>query len=161
MSRVSALGVDVSTKATALVLLDDNGYRDHRFVMHAYPKGGPRRLQTVSEAVHHALATAGWRINVAAVETPLNRTRSWELESCAAVVQQVVQSRFAHAIVLDPKPSSWQALTIGSAGNAKIRSLAHARANGFATSNDNLSDAFCLAEYARELYLRDVVGVAV
>lgn len=152
-----ALGVDVSTKATAMVVLDHTGVFAHRLVKHDTREEGARRLMQIRQAVRGVLDLAGWDVCVAAVENPANRFRSVPLEQSGAVVLEAVQATYRGAIVLDPTPSEWQRVTIGCGPDAKARSLAHARANGFDTEDDNLSDAFCLAEYARELYLRDVL----
>lgn len=154
-----SLGVDVNTKVTAMVVVGQGAVHDTMLVHHRTGEQGPRRLMMIREAVRSALAGAHWRVDVAAVEIPVNHHRSWPLESAASVVQEAVQAHFPHAIVLDPEPSHWQEATIGAGRDAKPRSLAHARANGLETDDDNLADAYCLAEYARELYLRDVVGV--
>lgn len=152
-----ALGVDVSTKATAMVVLDHTGVFAHRLIVHDTREQGARRLMQIRQAVRGALDVARWEIHVAAVENPANRFANVPLEQAGAVVLEAVQATYRGAIVLDPTPSSWQRDTIGCGKDAKPRSLAHARAGGFQTDDDNLSDAYCLAEYARELYLRDVL----
>jgi Holliday junction resolvasome RuvABC endonuclease subunit len=155
-----ALGVDCSTLATAMVVLDHTGYYQHRLVAHDTREQGARRLMQIRAAVGGVLDLAQWDLTVAAVEVPLNHNRSFALESCAAVVMECVQTRYPHLIVLDPTPNEWQTDTIGSGKDAKDRSLAHAAANGFDTDDDNLADAYCIAEYARELYIRDVLRSA-
>lgn len=152
-----ALGVDVSTKATAMVLLDHTGVHAHRLIKHDTREQGARRLMQIRQAVRGALDLAAWDVHVAAVENPANRFANMPLEQAGAVVLEAVQATYRNAIVLDPTPSSWQRDTIGCGAGAKDRSLAHAAANGFDTNDDNLADAYSLAEYARELYLRDVL----
>lgn len=160
MSPLFALGVDCSTRATAMVVLDHTGYYSHRLIKHDTKEQGARRLMQIRAAVGGALDLARWDLSVAAVEAPLNHNRSWPLESCAAVVMECVQARYPHLIVLDPTPNEWQADTIGCGKDAKARSLAHAQANGLDTSDDNLTDAYCIGEYARELFIRDVLREA-
>jgi hypothetical protein len=160
MSPLFALGVDCSTKATALVVLDHTGYYQHRLVVHDTKEQGARRLSQIRAAVGAVLDLAAWDLSVAAVEVPLNHNRSFALESCAAVVMECIQARYPHLIVLDPDPSAWQADTIGRGKDAKDRALAHAAANGFDTDDDNLADAYCIAEYGRELFIRDVLRSA-
>lgn len=168
---VVALGADVSTKATALVLVGPNGHEGHMLVKHDARNNGARRLMDVRQSVKGALYAARWEPTVAAVELPrfLLRLRGgkvrvsgFDLESCAAVVMEAVQHQWPHLIVMEPTPAVWQSATIGTGRRdvVKPRALAHARANGLDTADDNLADAYCVAEYAREMYLRDVVGVA-
>lgn len=151
-----ALGVDCSTKLTAFVVLDHAGLYAHKLIRHDPNERGFRRLMQIRGAVGGLLDIAGWDLTVAAVEIPRTHQSGFALESSAAVVGECVQARYPHVIVLEPTPTDWQRDTIGCGKDAKPRSLAHARANGFATEDDNLSDAFAIAEFARERYLRDV-----
>jgi Holliday junction resolvasome RuvABC endonuclease subunit len=157
MSPLFALGVDVSTTTTALVVLDHTGHYAHKLVQHKTGDQGARRLMQIRHAVTAALDAARWDLDVAAVEMPYNRHRSPGLEQAAAVVLEAVQARYPHLIVLDVVPSEWQAATVGIGKDPKRRSLEHANANGLDTRDDNLSDSYCIAEYARDLYIRDVL----
>lgn len=155
-----ALGIDCSTVATALVLVDDDGFRAHRLVKHSTKDQGARRLMQVREQVFVSLQLTGWQPDVAAVEVPLNVHRSFALESCAAVVMECVQTRWPQLIVLDPVPSVWQSWVFESRSKGKRQALAYAAAAGLDTDDDNLADALAIADYARALYGRDVLGVA-
>jgi hypothetical protein len=155
-----ALGIDCSTVATALVVVDEDGYRGHRLVQHKTKDQGARRLATIRGQAFIALQLSGWKPDVCAVEVPLNVRRSFALESCAAVVMEAVQAFWPHLIVLDPVPSTWQSWVLESRVKDKRQALAYASSCGLETLDDNLADALCIAEYARALYGRDVLGVA-
>lgn len=155
-----ALGIDCSTTCTALVLVDDDGFRAHRLVKHKTVDQGARRLMQVREQVFVTLQISGWTPDVCAVEVPLNVHRSFALESCAAVVMECVQTRWPQLIVLDPTPRQWQSWVFEGMVRGKGQALAYAAAAGLVTDDDNLADSLCIADYARALYGRDVLGVA-
>lgn len=152
-----ALGVDCSTTQTAMVVLDHTGFRALRRVVHDTKEQGARRLMQIRAAVGGTLDMAAWDLSVATVEVPLNVQRSFALESCAAVVLEVIQHRYPHLIVLDPTPRQWQSFVLGGSVKGKGQALAHAEGLGLETDDDNLADAACIAEYGRELYIRDVL----
>lgn len=156
--NVLSLGVDCSTTQTALVVIDHNGFHALRRVIHDTKEQGARRLMQIRAAVGGALDCARWDLHVATVEVPVNVHRSFALESCAAVVLEVIQQRYPHLIVLDPTPRQWQAFVFDTAVRGKHQALEHASAHGLDTDDDNLADALCLAEYGRELYIRDVLN---
>lgn len=94
MSPLFALGVDVSTKATAMVLLDHTGVHAHRLIKHDTREQGARRLMQIRQAVRGALDLAAWDVHVAAVENPANRFANMPLEQAGAVVLEAVQATY-------------------------------------------------------------------
>jgi Holliday junction resolvasome RuvABC endonuclease subunit len=158
VSALCWLGADVSTKRIALAALTHDG----RVLTHICPLTdnltGARRLTQARSAVAAAIDGRFPPVSAAAVEVPYfgGSASSWALLSVAAITAEAIQAAAFGAVVLEVSAGTWKKETVGHGNATKEQAMQHARALGLEVDDQDLADALCCAELARERWWRDV-----
>lgn len=152
-----ALGIDVSSTKIAIAGIRDNG----RLSTHALPliEGavGARRLREVRDVCWAILSTYARDATCVCVEIPWASSKggsSFVLLSIAAVALEASQASMPGAVVMEVPTPSWKVETVGSGNATKDDVMAHVRGLGYDGQDQDVADALCLAQCARERWTR-------
>lgn len=148
-----AVGVDVSSKKLAFASVDTDG--PHKVSVWPLTEKEPARLFAQARSVAMATTRRFPGAYIFAVEIPYTPHQNFKLMGVAAVVVEAIQSSCPGAVVLDVSTGAWKKETVGFGNATKDHVLAHARAQGYEGDDQDVADALCVAEYAREVWLAE------
>lgn len=154
-----AVGIDVSTKRIAFAALSDEVRRTHVIDL---PQGerGARRLHVARPLIETVARRRFRDATVFAIEIPWAVRPSFPLMGMAAVTMEAVQSAHPYAVVLDVTTGEWKLESVGFGNASKHHALDHARALGYDGTDQDVADAVCIAQCARERWLAQVGSAA-
>ena len=153
------LGCDVSTKKIALGVLRYDGRVDWDTIRLPPDLKGAQRNRVARGLLLDALDARWTGIDAAVIETPWagGSASSWSLLSLAAVCAEAVQTARPGCIVLEYTAGTWKKDTVGHGNATKDEVSAHvAAAHGYTGGDQDVADALCMAECARERWWRDI-----
>ncbi len=154
------VGVDVSTRKLAFVAHMSTG--EVRCLVRPLDGSlrGARRLHHARLVAERTARTMFPDAACVAVELPFTPHQNVALMGVAAVTLEAVQAAVPGAVVLDVNTGVWKRDTVGFGNASKEHVMAHARAQGYDGSDQDVADAWCIAVFAREAWLSEVRWVA-
>lgn len=153
-----ALGVDVSTKKIAVAGVREDGALTLHALALDHTRRGARRLAEARAAAYAVLAGYSHDCCTVMVEEPAGG-QVRELLRVACVVAEAAQAALPGALVWTVGQSVWKRELLGHGHAGKDMSLAFAAGLGYTGTDDDLSDALCLAQLAWDRW-NDALGEA-
>jgi len=141
------LGVDPA-KVSGLCLLQDLHPPETELVKDLLSASGARLLQAVDLLLK---SQSHLKITACIERPPRGLPGGPEVVFASCRWEHHLRGRWPRRLrIITPRPNQWQTILHGTLGQGKDRSLNYARAAGLETDDHNLSDAFCIASFARQ-----------